>query len=214
MAHRFILRVRNRLLVLVSLNKTRLSAAVSLCCLNQRRTLTPVAADLTAPSELTAFFRCHWLPTLACLNPQLSQFPAALNVTSSFQQTSCREDSWTRCRAQFLSLSRHPSVSYQCAPAVVVAAAVVLALSSAASFCRSQWWSPQEGVSVSLQTALRSELAGCGAVRCRVVLGLSLPTPLLHCHRHRSTRRLLHRRRTVASREANNRNLRWCGMPP
>ena len=60
-----------------------------------------------------------------------------------------------------------------------------------------------------MQTALRSELAGCGVARCRVVPGLSLPTPLPHCHRHRSTCRRSHRRRIVAPREATNRNLGW-----
>ena len=56
MAPRFILRVRSRLSVLVSLNKARLPAAVSLCCLKQRRTLTPVAANLAAADEMTALF--------------------------------------------------------------------------------------------------------------------------------------------------------------
>ena len=55
MAPRFVLRVRSRLLVLVSLNKARLSAAVSLGCLNQRRTLTPVAADLFLLQNCTLF---------------------------------------------------------------------------------------------------------------------------------------------------------------
>ena len=61
------------------------------------------------------------------------------------------------------------------------------------------------------------KLAGRGAARCRVVPGLSLPTPLLYCSiaidTGRSTRRRSHRRFKGSGREATNRNLGQWVMP-
>ena len=70
---------------------------VSLCCFNLWRTLTPAAADLAAPkisisliALSLAAYASLFEPAVFML-PQLSQFPAALSVTSGFPHTSCRE---------------------------------------------------------------------------------------------------------------------------